>query len=189
MEILIIDNYDSFTYNLKHDLERVEDVHVTVMRNDEIDWQTLHQFDRFVLSPGPGVPSESGDLLKFIRHCELTSIPVLGVCLGLQALVEHTGGSIYNLGDVRHGISFNAEMDIEDELYQNLPPHQKVGLYHSWAANEAYLPAEWKITSKSVEGIIMSIRHSTQPWVAVQYHPESILTEYGRKILENWLAK
>lgn len=188
MRILIIDNYDSFTFNLKHDLERVEGVDVDVVRNDELDFHQFESYDRIVLSPGPGLPNEAGQLMDALEHLKKIDIPVLGVCLGLQAMVENSGGEIYNLGTVRHGVSFPAKADVDDNLYRGLKSEQRFGLYHSWAALKP-LSKEWKITAESEEGIIMSIRHTSLPWVAVQYHPESVLSPNGRLILKNWIER
>lgn len=188
MRILIIDNYDSFTYNLKHDLERVEGVDVDVVRNDQLNVEDIERYDRIVLSPGPGLPRESGQLLQALSVLHTLSVPVLGVCLGLQAMVEHTGGSLYNLGKVRHGVSFPSSVDTSDSLYLGLEKEQSFGLYHSWAADTP-LPSGWLVTSESSEGIVMSIRHAELPWVAVQYHPESVLTPNGRAILKNWIER
>lgn len=188
MRILIIDNYDSFTFNLKHDLERVEGVHAEVLRNDELKGVTFSQYDRIVLSPGPGLPHESGQLLDTLAQIKSLKIPVLGVCLGLQAMVVMEGGELYNLGTVRHGVAYPSNVDTSDNLYAHLESNQLFGLYHSWAA-KGPLNESWKVTAESEEGIIMSIRHSELPWVGVQYHPESVLTDNGRVILKNWLEE
>ncbi|NVK04675.1 MAG: aminodeoxychorismate/anthranilate synthase component II [Flavobacteriia bacterium] len=188
MRILIIDNYDSFTFNLKHDLERIDEVEVDVVRNDVLDFNSFSDYDRIVLSPGPGLPEESGQLMEAIHRLKDMQIPVLGVCLGLQALVQYTGGKLYNLGTVRHGISFPSKVDVNDSLYRDLSENQKFGMYHSWAAQKP-LNDEWRISAESEEGIIMSIRHIDLPWVAVQYHPESVLSPNGRLILKNWIER
>lgn len=188
MKILIIDNYDSFTFNLVHDLERVSaDVSVSVIRNDELKSFDFSSFDRIVLSPGPGLPAESGDLMKALKEIEILKIPVLGICLGLQAMVEITGGSLYNLSSVRHGVPFSINLE-QTPLFEGIPSPTEVGLYHSWAAVESCIPREWNILSKSQEGVIMALQHTTLPWVALQFHPESILTKFGRKFLENWVT-
>lgn len=189
MKILIIDNYDSFTYNLVHDLERIPDVQVDVVRNDQIDFENLGAYDRFVISPGPGLPHESGDLLKFIEEVEFSSKPILGVCLGLQAMVKHEGGELYNLGNVRHGTSMKMNILTKAAEYTGLPTQQSVGLYHSWAALGSALPSCFEITAESEDGVIMSVAHKTKPWTAWQYHPESVLSEFGREILRNWVEQ
>ncbi len=185
MKLLIIDNYDSFTYNLVHDLERVADVNVDVVRNDEVD--TLpSNFDAYIISPGPGLPSESGNLVNFMEQLRRFNKPVLGVCLGLQAMAEFTGGKLMNLGQVRHGTPWRIRVLGESKIYLNTPDIQEVGLYHSWAVERNTLSTDWQITALSDEDVVMSMQHTSLPWVAVQYHPESVLSEYGRRILENW---
>ncbi|NVK26928.1 MAG: aminodeoxychorismate/anthranilate synthase component II [Flavobacteriia bacterium] len=189
MKILIIDNYDSFTYNLVHDLERNQGVQVDVVRNDEINFESLRNYDRFVISPGPGLPHESGELLRFLEEVQFSNQPVLGVCLGLQAMVKIEGGELYNLGNVRHGTSMRMKVIHDSIEYTGLPREQGVGLYHSWAALRSTLPSKFTITAESEDGVIMSLSHQTKPWIAWQYHPESVLSECGREILRNWVER
>ncbi|GGH75681.1 anthranilate synthase component II [Phaeocystidibacter marisrubri] len=188
MKMLLIDNYDSFTFNLVHDLERVStEVSVQVLRNDALEGVDFTMFDRIVLSPGPGLPSESGALMSALEEIRNLKIPVLGICLGLQAMVEITGGRLYNLKSVRHGVPFTVELS-DSNLFAEIPHKTEVGLYHSWAAVESELPADWKVLGRSEEGVIMAIQHTTLPWVAFQFHPESILTKFGRVFLSNWVT-
>ncbi len=186
MRILLIDNYDSFTYNLVHDLERIANLHVEVLRNDELHHLRM-DFDAYVISPGPGLPNESGNLMTFMSKLANSNAPVLGVCLGFQAMVEHSGGSLYNLNHVRHGMPFPLEVLETSPLYINTPLSQEVGLYHSWAVKRKTLPSEWLISAQSSEGVVMSAHHHTLPWIGVQFHPESILTTNGKEILKNWV--
>ena len=156
------------------------------MLNDKIDFNQVNNFDRYVLSPGPGLPSEAGDLLKFIKLVE--GKPLLGVCLGLQAIVEIYGGRLFNQTKVKHGVHESCLLETNTKLFQNLPKKINVGLYHSWAADEKYLPIELKIVAKSEYDIIMAIEHKDLPIVAVQFHPESVMTEYGKEMIRNFLT-
>lgn len=186
MKILIVDNYDSFTYNLVHYFEGF-DCEVTVWRNDAINFDLLTSFDKLVLSPGPGLPAEANDLMKVIQ-LTVGKIPILGVCLGFQALVEHFGGSIYNQQLVKHGKSEPGTCNPNSRLFQAIPTHFKLGLYHSWAASKADFPAELVINCNSDNKVIMGFEHSTLPIAGVQFHPESILTENGHQIIQNFLT-
>lgn len=187
MKVLVIDNYDSFTYNLVHDLERDFSIEVDVLRNDEIRDVNWMDYQRVVLSPGPGLPNESADLMWALSQLETLNIPVLGICLGLQAMVEHTGGELYNLSQVRHGVPLEVKLNPNESLFKNFSEKTVVGLYHSWAAKAEVLPVDWEIVATSEEGVIMGIRHRLLPWVAVQFHPESVLTSNGKSMLQNWL--
>jgi len=184
-KIIIIDNYDSFTYNLVHYLEDLN-AHVTVLRNDEFELNELEKFDKILLSPGPGIPEEAGLLLDVIKKYAPTK-SILGICLGQQAIGEVFGGSLINLEKVYHGVSSKVQIQQEDNLFKNLPAEFEVGRYHSWVINPNDFPEDLEITSVDENGEIMSIRHKTFDVKGVQYHPESILTPYGKKILENWL--
>lgn len=187
MRILVIDNYDSFTYNLVHDLGRVDSaIEITVIRNDDDLSEPLNSYHAVVISPGPGLPEESGKTLAYLAELKTNRIPVLGVCLGLQAMVISTGGKLYNLESVKHGVPGKIQC-IPCPLYANLKAEMEVGLYHSWAADSASLPSAWTLTAKTSDGVIMSIEHTQLPWSAVQYHPESVLTPDGREILSNWI--
>ncbi len=184
-KIIIIDNYDSFTYNLVHYLEDLK-AEVTVYRNDEFELNELEKFDKILLSPGPGIPEEAGLLLDVIKKYA-ASKSILGICLGQQAIGEVFGGSLINLEKVYHGVSSKVKIQVEDSLFNNLPKEFEVGRYHSWVINPNDFPEDLEITSVDENGEIMSIRHKTFDVKGVQYHPESILTPQGKKILENWL--
>lgn len=187
MHILLIDNYDSFTFNLVHYLESF-DAQVTVWRNDEIDFNQLEIFDYYVLSPGPGLPKDSGQLMKFI---ELTydKKPTLGVCLGFQALVEFFGGKLYNQNQVKHGVAETCLVKKTGALLRDIPSKIQVGLYHSWAADEKDFPDELVVTAVLENNTIMAFEHQSKPIYGVQFHPESVLTEYGKKMIANFLRK
>jgi anthranilate synthase component 2 len=184
--IIIIDNYDSFTYNLVHYLEDLN-AKVTVFRNDEFDLDELEKFDKILLSPGPGIPEEAGLLIDVIKKYGATK-SILGICLGQQAIGEVFGGSLINLEKVYHGVSSKVKLTKEDSLFKDLPNEFEVGRYHSWVINPVDFPADLEITSVDENGEIMSIRHKTFDVKGVQYHPESILTPNGKKILANWLS-
>lgn len=184
-KIIIIDNYDSFTYNLVHYLEDLN-ANVTVYRNDEFELNELEKFDKILLSPGPGIPEEAGLMLEVIKKYASTK-SILGICLGQQAIGEVFGGNLINLEKVYHGVSSKVKIKVEDSLFNNLPNEFEVGRYHSWVINPNDFPEDLEITSVDENGEIMSIRHKTFDVKGVQYHPESILTPYGKKILENWL--
>jgi anthranilate synthase component 2 len=185
-KILVIDNYDSFTYNLVHYLEDLN-CKVTVFRNDEFELEDLQAFDKILLSPGPGIPDEAG-LLKDVIKTYYKSKPILGVCLGLQAIAEVFGGSLINLEKVYHGVATKIDVLVEDEkLFDGLEKSFDVGRYHSWVANPDEFPLNLEITSLDINGQIMSLRHREFDVRAVQFHPESVLTPDGKKILENWV--
>lgn len=185
-KILVFDNYDSFTYNLVQMIEQIVGEKVDVFRNDEIALEDIAKYDKIVLSPGPGVPEEAGILLDLIKTYAPTK-SIMGVCLGQQAIAEAFGGSLCNLNNVFHGIASEATQVGEHKIFQNLPKKLQVGRYHSWAVNKEDFPEELEITSEDENGIIMSLKHKKYDVHAVQYHPESILTQEGRKILENFL--
>lgn len=186
MKILLIDNYDSFSYNLVHYLESAN-AEVVVYKNDQIPLFELAQFDAFVISPGPGLPNESGQLMLFLEKVLKLQKPILGICLGFQALVELHGGQLYNQEKVKHGVSETCVIEFEGILLKNLPDHFEVGLYHSWAANQIGFPENLKITSKTEQGIIMSFENSELKIFGAQFHPESILTPQGKTIIQNFL--
>lgn len=183
-KIFVIDNYDSFTYNLVHYLEELG-CEVTVKRNDQFELDELENFPLLLLSPGPGIPDESG-LLKAAIERYAPSKKILGVCLGQQAIGEVFGGKLINLDKVYHGIATLVNVTQEDVLFKDLPKNFEVGRYHSWVV-QTPLPNELEATSVDDEGQLMSLRHKTYDVRAVQYHPESVLTPYGKKILENWI--
>lgn len=185
MKILLIDNYDSFTYNLVHYLEG-QDSYVVIVRNDEINFDDVDQFDKIVLSPGPGLPKDAGlqpQLIQQFAH----SKPILGVCLGFQALVEFFGGEIFNQPEVKHGVAEKCTVISDSKLFSGIEKEFKVGLYHSWAAKKENFPSDLKITALSENVTIMAFEHCILPVCAVQFHPESILTENGHQIIRNFL--
>ena len=185
-KILVIDNYDSFTYNLVHYLQDLN-CEVTVYRNDEFDIDEVKKFDKILLSPGPGIPDEAG-LLKEVIKTYSTSKSILGVCLGQQAIGEVFGGSLTNLDKVYHGVATNVTILVDDEnLFNGLEKQIEVGRYHSWVINPQDFPESLEITSVDENGQIMSIRHRTLDVKGVQFHPESVLTPHGKKMLENWV--
>ncbi len=185
MKIVVIDNYDSFTYNLVHYLEDLNAT-VTVFRNDEFELEELEQFDKILLSPGPGIPDEAGLLKEVIKKYAPTK-SILGVCLGQQAIGEVFGGNLINLEKVYHGIATNVTNIVQDTLFTDIPKNIEVGRYHSWVVSPENFPDSLEITSVDSNGQIMSLRHKTYDVKGVQYHPESVLTPHGKKILENWL--
>jgi anthranilate synthase component 2 len=185
-KIVVIDNYDSFTYNLVHYLEDLN-CEVTVFRNDEFEIEELIQFDKIVLSPGPGVPDEAG-LLKSVISTYASTKSILGVCLGQQAIGEVFGGSLTNLEKVYHGVATKIKMTNPDEvLFRDLPDEFEVGRYHSWVVSNEGFPNDLIVTSVDENGQIMSLKHSKFNVRGVQFHPESVLTPNGKKILENWV--
>ncbi len=184
-KILVIDNYDSFTYNLVHYLEDL-DCEVTVYRNDEFDINEIAVFDKILLSPGPGIPDEAGLLKEVIRKYGPTK-SIFGVCLGQQAIGEVFGGTLSNLDKVYHGVSTTVKTLVDDDLlFEGLGNEFEVGRYHSWVV-DANLPDVLEATSVDENGQIMSLRHKTFDVRGVQFHPESVLTPNGKKMLENWV--
>lgn len=188
MNILLIDNYDSFTYNLSQYLEEEggDDVEVTVWRNDQFGLDDVERFDKIVLSPGPGVPDEAGLLKAVIRRYAPTK-PILGVCLGEQAIGEVFGGNIHNLNAVFHGIQSSVRIIASDYIFDNLSDSIKVGRYHSWVVGKENFPAELEVTAVSDEGQVMALKHRRYDVHGIQFHPESILTPEGRTIIRNFI--
>ncbi|MET1260834.1 aminodeoxychorismate/anthranilate synthase component II [Flagellimonas sp. DF-77] len=184
--ILMIDNYDSFTYNLVHYLEDL-DCEVVVKRNDELNLDEVDAFDEIVLSPGPGIPDEAG-LLKPIIAKYGPSKRIFGVCLGQQAIAEVYGGSLVNLDQVYHGVATTITITEQDPIFKGLPEEIEVGRYHSWVV-DTHLPDALVATSTDENGKIMSLRHAEYDIRAVQFHPESVLTPHGKQILKNWLER
>ncbi|WP_298899984.1 aminodeoxychorismate/anthranilate synthase component II [uncultured Psychroserpens sp.] len=185
MKVLVIDNYDSFTYNLVHYLEDLN-CEVTVKRNDKLSLEEVNSFQKIVLSPGPGIPNEAG-LLKDIIKTYAPTKSILGVCLGQQAIGEVFGGSLINLEDVYHGVATQVDICVDDEsLFNNMNKTIEVGRYHSWVV-DANLPEVLEATSFDSNGQVMSLRHRVYDVKGVQYHPESVLTPNGKQILENWI--
>lgn len=188
MNILLIDNYDSFTYNLFQYIEEEggNDVKVTVWRNDQFELDAVEAFDKIVLSPGPGIPDEAGLLKPVIARYAPTK-PILGVCLGEQAIGEVFGGTLYNLPKVFHGVQTPAHIVAPDYIFDQLPANIKVGRYHSWVVQPENLPTELEITALSDEGQIMALRHKHYDVHGIQFHPESILTPDGRRMISNFI--
>lgn len=188
MNILLIDNYDSFTYNLSQYLEEEggDDVEVTVWRNDQFGLDDVERFDKIVLSPGPGVPDEAGLLKAVIRRYAPTK-SILGVCLGEQAIGEVFGAEIYNLNTVFHGIQSSVRIVASDYIFDNLSDSIKVGRYHSWVVGKEDFPAELEVTAVSDEGQVMALKHRRYDVHGIQFHPESILTPEGRTIIRNFI--
>ena len=185
MQLAVIDNYDSFTFNLVHYFEDLG-ASVTVFRNDEFDLKELDAFDKIVLSPGPGLPNEAG-LLKEVIQTYATSKSILGICLGLQAIGEVFGGTLINLEKVYHGVATKIKIIEEDSIFKNIPDQIEVGRYHSWVISNDNFPPNLIITSVDKNKQIMSVKHSHFDVRGMQFHPESILTPFGKKILKNWL--
>lgn len=188
MKILVFDNYDSFTYNLVHYLEMVTDATIEIHRNDKISIKEIAHFDKILLSPGPGIPSDAGILLEVIKTYSPTK-SIFGICLGQQAIAEAFGGSLTNLKEVFHGVSTPVEIIVDDILFKNIPKKFNVGRYHSWIVNRDDLPDEFEVTCIDGLGSIMAMRHKTLDIRSVQFHPESILSEHGLEIIKNWVTK
>lgn len=186
--ILLLDNYDSFTYNLLHYIEGVSNQKVDVFRNDKISLIDVEKYDTIVLSPGPGLPKDAGILKEIIKHYS-SSKKILGVCLGMQAIGEVFGGKLINLPKVYHGFATKLDIiDKDDLLFKGIPTNTNVGRYHSWVLDRDSFPIDLKITSIDEQGQIMSFKHKTYKVHGVQFHPESILTEYGKEMIANFLA-
>ncbi|PUV22021.1 anthranilate synthase component II [Sphingobacterium athyrii] len=185
-KIVVIDNYDSFTYNLVHLLQELGQDYV-VLRNDKFKLEELEAFDKILLSPGPGIPEEAGLLLDVIR----TYAPhksILGICLGQQAIAEVFGGTLFNMEKPLHGVATDIIVTDESEkLFQDFPKDSKIGRYHSWAVNKDTLPNTLKVTAVDENGIIMALTHTEYDVRGMQFHPESVLTTNGKKLIENWL--
>jgi anthranilate synthase component 2 len=187
MKILVFDNYDSFTYNLVHLVEKITGEKVDVYRNDQIALADVAVYDKIILSPGPGIPEEAGLLLPLIKEYAATK-SILGVCLGHQAIAEAFGGTLTNLSTVYHGVATPIQiLNSKSEILKGLPSTIEVGRYHSWIVNEDDFPAELEITAKDENGYIMGLQHKEYDVQGVQFHPESVLTPDGEKIMRNWL--
>lgn len=187
MKILIFDNYDSFTYNLVHLVEKIMHQKVDVYRNDQIALEDVKQYDKIILSPGPGIPEEAGLLLPLIKEYSPTK-SILGVCLGHQAIGEAFGGTLINLETVYHGVATDCDLSVVNcELFTDLPKNIKVGRYHSWIVSDENFPKELEVTARDDNNYIMALQHKTFDVQGVQFHPESILTPDGEKIMRNWL--
>jgi anthranilate synthase component 2 len=186
--ILIIDNYDSFTYNLVHLVNEIG-LQCEVWRNDKFAIDDVDAFDRIILSPGPGIPAEAGLLLEVIEKYA-SSKSIFGVCLGQQAIAEVFGGKLYNLSQPMHGIATPVKItDLHEKLFIGLPQSFKVGRYHSWVVDEKAIPASLIVTAiDEADNSVMALRHNQFDVRGVQFHPESVLTEYGKELMQNWLA-
>ncbi|MBV9987827.1 MAG: aminodeoxychorismate/anthranilate synthase component II [Chitinophagaceae bacterium] len=193
MKILVFDNYDSFTYNLVHLVEKITHEKVEVFRNDELPMEAVKAYDKIILSPGPGIPSEAGMLLPLIREYA-PSKSILGVCLGHQAIGESFGGKLVNLSSVYHGVATPITIKSEisgnkSRLFEGLPETLEVGRYHSWVVDAEGFPGELEITARDENGYVMGLQHSRYDIQGVQFHPESVLTPDGEAIMKNWLKK
>ena len=186
MKIILFDNYDSFTYNLLHLVKELGYTDIDVFRNDRIDLKKIGKYDKIILSPGPGIPSEAGLLLPLIRQYA-SSKSMLGVCLGHQAIAEAFGATLINLPEVYHGVATKIQITTHDVLFDGLPREIEVGRYHSWGVSNLGLPNELRVTAVDEQGEVMAFRHDKYDVCGVQFHPESILTPDGKKIMDNFL--
>lgn len=186
MKILVLDNYDSFTYNLVYILRELgHGDQMDIYRNDKIALEDVGAYDKILLSPGPGLPCDAGIMPALIRQYA-PSKDILGVCLGHQAIGEAFGGSLNNLTEVVHGVASEVKVK-EDVLFAGLPETFKIGRYHSWVIDESTLPEELIVTAKTPDGQIMAVKHKKYQVRGLQFHPESILTENGKEIMKNWV--
>jgi anthranilate synthase component 2 len=189
MKILVFDNYDSFTYNLVHLVEKITGEKVDVFRNDQIALHDVEVYDKIILSPGPGIPEEAGLLLPLIKEYA-SSKSILGVCLGHQAIAEAFGGSLINLSTVYHGVATPIRiLNTQSRVLKDLPEVIEVGRYHSWIVSDENFPLDLEVTARDDNGYIMGLQHKEFDVQGVQFHPESVLTPDGEKILSNWLTK
>lgn len=186
-KILVLDNYDSFTYNLVHYIENIVGYKIDVFRNDKISLDDIEQYDKILLSPGPGLPNEAGIMMDLIKRYA-PSKSILGVCLGHEGIAEVFGANLFNLNKVFHGVSTTIKRtDSIDPVFKDIPLEFKGGRYHSWAVETANLPSCLQITAIDADGIIMAISHKEYDVHGVQFHPESVLTDHGMKMIENWI--
>ncbi len=195
MKILVFDNYDSFTYNLVHLVEMILPIKVDVVRNDQLPLEKVKEYDKIILSPGPGIPEEAGLLLPLIKEYA-SSKCILGVCLGHQAIGQAFGGTLTNLSTVYHGLSTpifvneNARQSShQGAVFSRLPDTLEVGRYHSWVVDKKGFPDELEITAEDEQGFIMALQHKKYDVQGVQFHPESVLTPLGKELMTNWLQK
>ena len=193
MKILVFDNYDSFTYNLVHLVEKITHEKVDVHRNDQIPMEKVKEYDKIILSPGPGIPEEAGLLLPLIKEYA-SSKSILGVCLGHQAIGQAFGGELINLSSVFHGVATKIEVrsresGVSSPLFEGLPNELEVGRYHSWVVSKENFPDDLEITAEDETGMIMGLQHKTYDVQGVQFHPESVLTPMGEEIMKNWLKQ
>jgi len=185
MKTLIIDNYDSFTYNLVHLVEQFTDL-LEVFRNDEIHISQIKEYDQIILSPGPGLPEEAGITMEVLEKFS-SSKKILGVCLGLQAIAEAFGGNLVNLEEVMHGVSSKCMLENDSKLFNGMEASIEIGHYHSWAIDPKGVPDNFDITARNEDDIIMAMEHRELDICGVQFHPESVLTPEGKKIIGNWM--
>lgn len=185
MRVLLLDNYDSFTYNLAHQLRELGVDH-DVIRNDKISLEDIDQFDKIILSPGPGIPKDAGIMPELVRTYASTK-SIFGVCLGHQCIAENFGAQLALLPKVYHGISSNIEIVAQDYIFADAPSRMDVGRYHSWVVDPNTIPPALEITSKSDDGTIMALKHQTYDVRGVQFHPESILSEFGLTLIRNFV--
>lgn len=185
MKILVVDNYDSFVYNIVHLLYEIGVAEIDVIKNDELDFSTIDDYDKIVLSPGPGIPENAGMMPQLLEEFAATK-SILGICLGHQAIAEHFGTQLINLKEPLHGIASEIEILKDDYLFQNLPTNFKIGHYHSWVVSLS-ISDDLEVIAKDEFGNIMAIKHKKYDVGGLQFHPESILTENGKTILTNWI--
>ena len=187
MSLLILDNYDSFTYNLVQLLRELGyGSRLVVKRNDKISLPEIDRFDKILLSPGPGIPSEAGIMPELIRSYAPMK-RILGICLGHQGIAECFGAELYNLSEVLHGVSLETEVVADDQIFKGMPLRFAAGRYHSWAVKPDSLNGELSLIARDATGEVMGIRHKKYDVVGLQFHPESVLTEYGKEMLGNWM--
>lgn len=187
MRLLVLDNYDSFTYNLVHLVEKVSDMTVDVVKNDQITAGQAEAYDKILLSPGPGLPCEAGIMPELLRRCAHKK-SILGICLGLQAIGEAFGSPLKNLNQVYHGVAHPIHVVEKDPLFNHCPASFMAGRYHSWVIDETRCSPELQVTAVDDKGLIMAARHKVYDVRGLQFHPESILSEYGETLLKNWLS-
>ncbi len=187
MKLMVLDNYDSFTYNLVQLIEKTSDMEYEVCKNDKITMERVNEFDKILLSPGPGIPKNAGILKALVKMYAPTK-SILGVCLGLQAIGEVFGAELINLDTVYHGIATEINLIAEDSLFDHCPQRFVAGRYHSWAVDFKTITADLEVTALDDEKCVMALRHKHYDVKGVQFHPESILTEYGEQIIRNWIS-
>ena len=185
MKVLVVDNFDSFVYNIVHLLYEIGVDEIDVVKNDQLDFSYINQYDKIVLSPGPGIPKNAGMMPQLLSEFASTK-SILGICLGHQAIAEHFGTNLINLAAPLHGVASKIEIVKADYLFENLPKHFKIGHYHSWVVSEA-ISEDLEVLAKDELGNIMALKHKKYDIRGLQFHPESILTENGKTLLTNWI--
>ncbi len=187
LRVLLIDNYDSFTFNLVQLLEESGDCYVDVVKNDSVEMSRGADYRKVLISPGPGVPTGAGHLLEFLRSA-IPKCSILGICLGHQAIAEFFGGSLIRTPAVAHGVAREVLIEVSDDpFFRGIPRKFPAGLYHSWAVNPSSLPASLRVTARSPDGVIMAIAHASLDVRGIQFHPESVMTPAGPALIRNWL--